>query len=247
MRKKQPETKLEKFKEFYSHNKKRLLALIKLILISFFIFIGVRITKTLVERFYYVQKLNSMVNQMAQILDNVRTLYAIGGYDVDINRMLIKSQTIPANFIKNGKLVNMYGGNIIITKSAPVIDEEGNLYPTFKISYQGLSRDICVAMATITWEGIGSGLIAEATGYVDENGIDTALHDIEQDARDINLQTQRQYFSKEHISTVAKPFDRFIPTPFNKYQAMRGCACIKKHNCSFAMRYYAMRGRMKEQ
>ena len=262
---KEPETNYEKVKEFYHHNRKTLRKLFFVVVFFLSLFTAIHISKTLIERFNYVSRLNSMINQMALILDNVRALYAIDPKRPNIMNVLVHSGTIPPDYIKNGMLINRYGGRIIVENSVPMIDSEGNEYPTFNMSYQGLSRDICIEMATIHWEGIGSGLIAEAIGVVEIYGIDTAIQDLDRDAvttnesadtediygvdtaiRDLdrdaittNKKTSKQYVKHDYISTVAKPHDNFIPTPFEKDQAERGCAC-KKNNCSFAMRYYSI-------
>ena len=244
-RQQDPETNFEKFLEFYDTNKKKLKRIFKLTFWCIVAIVAIRTSVWAVQRYLFNRDLNRTVHQISQLVDNVRTTYAVHTTQKsDIMRLMAKSNTMPDFLVKDGKLINVYGGGIVVASSKPVI--EGHVsFPTFKIAYQGLRKDVCIALSALNWGSLESGLISEAVGSIDANGTDTALRDLEEDGeekvaeitdkkgrkRTITLPPQR-------LSTVAKPEDSFNPTPFNPVVAEKGCSCKEYRSCSFALRYY---------
>lgn len=244
-RRREPETNWEKFLEFYDHNHKKLKHI--------FIFTGVcivllllsRLTMWTAERYIFNRDLNRTVNQISQLVDNVRTTYAVHTQTkTDIMRLMAQSNIMPDFMVSDGKLLNVYGGGISVVSSSPIVSGE-EVFPTFKISYQGLSKEVCMALSSLNWGNAEGGLISEALGYIDENGVDTALRDIEEDVTDELVEVDISEGHKKWVklpkpmlSNVAKPDDMMNPLPFSQEAAEEGCKCDKERSCSFALRYY---------
>ena len=188
-------------------------------------------------------RLNITTSQISQLVENIRQAYAAKGLKLQMEpQYLVQSGVVPPSMVgQNGELRHAFGGKIVIMPSLPTEDTT----PTFKLSYQGLSHKICVALAQMDWGGKEQGLQAVALGVADDDGYDKALADIDRqvaeakpqrvqdvDGRWILVQPKPQY-----LLNVARPNDRFQPTPFLEDDAIAGCACGSKDFCSFALRY----------
>ncbi len=243
----EPKSKIEQAFDFYEKNAKKLNRLFKwtgiiimVLLICHFSFKGY-------ERYVYNIQLKSTVNQIAQLVDNVRTTYAVHTENkTDIMKLMAQSATMPDFLVKDGKLYNVYGGTIAVSSSLPIEDRTTHqMLPTFKIAYQGLKQDVCVALAQMNWGDSRGGLISAAVGYIDNFGTDTALRDIEEETEknEIDVKTstgeiKRIRKATRTLSTIGKPSDTFNPIPFDLSRAQSGCNCGNQRACSFALRYY---------
>lgn len=200
----------------------------------------------------HLNKLNETTLQISQLVDSIRQVYTIH-QDEQIASMdkLIEIGAIPASLIVNEggkrKIVNPYGGNIVIESSDPLVNEQENLAsPTFKMSYQGLPKDACSSLAIMDWGNNLKGLIAVAIGSVNrQTGEDEALRDIdkkketEETIEIKNSQGKKRFIKRpaRQKMNVAKPNDEFMPTPFSEHVAKMGCSCGGSNNCSFALHY----------
>ena len=244
-RRREPETNWEKFLEFYEHNYKKLKRIFIFTSVCIFLLLFSRLVMWTTERYVFNRDLNRTVNQISQLVDNVRTTYAVHTETkTDIMRLMAQSNIMPDFMVDDGKLLNVYGGGISVVSSSPIIFGEES-FPTFKIAYQGLSKEVCMALSYLNWGGIESGLISEALGYIDENGVDTALRDIEEDTTnevvEIDIPGGRKKWVKlpqRVLANVARPEDAMNPLPFSEKAAEEGCKCDKNRSCSFALRYY---------
>ncbi|MBQ7632609.1 MAG: hypothetical protein IJS88_00660 [Alphaproteobacteria bacterium] len=244
-RRQEPETNLEKFLEFYDHNYKKLKRLFIFTFVCIFLLLFSRLAFWAVDRYTFNRDLNRTVNQISQLVDNVRTTYAIyTETQTDIMRLMAQSNTMPDFLVQDGKFINVYGGGIVVASSTPIINNNKS-FPTFKIAYQGLKKEVCEALSLLDWGDEESGLIAEALGSINEQGIDTALRDIEEEPKEeiveITLDNGSKKFVKKPapiLFNVAKPNDAMIPTPFTAAQAADACNCGTQRSCSFALRYY---------
>ena len=194
--------------------------------------------KMSLEKLRYGTLLNATVQQISQVIDNIRMTYTIhnpyGEFSVP---RLVETGFLPPFMMKNNELYNLYGGRIVIMP-APMIENRAKelATPTFKLSYQGLSKQTCIDLALLDWGDKIKGLVAVALG-VAEWGADSALNAV--DGMEYNnmgnggMPRPRQY-----TFNVAKPGDTLYPVPFSKANAKLGCSCqTKKDNCSFALRY----------
>ena len=245
IRNQEPESNLEKIFDFCERNYKKLKRIFLLTFTCVFLLLFFRLTLWAVERYTFNRDLNRTVNQISQLIDNVRTTYAVHTTTkTDIMRLMAASNTMPNFLVKEGKLYNVYGGGIVVSSSAPIVDGDKS-FPTFKIAYQGLKKDVCMALAYLDWGGEQSGLISEALGYIDAEGVDTALRDIEdsQDDRIIEVagkggEVKLVMLPKQMLHNVAKVGDTLNPPPFTEILADSGCDCGNRRACSFALRYY---------
>lgn len=199
---------------------------------------------TILQSFRFYHNLDATSKQISRLVHNVRTIYSMNNFaDIDVHNELIKSGVVPHKILVGKSIKNAYDGDVIISKSQPY--EYGNRFvPTFKFSYQGLSRETCVALATMNWGNEDNGLIAVSVGTVYGNK-DSAFDDIEHffnqsEAKlviDANGRKRLIETKPERINTVARVNDTLIPVPFSEELAQKGCSCGKRKNCSFALRY----------
>ena len=200
----------------------------------------------------HLNKLNETTLQISQLVDSIRQVYTIH-QDEKITSMdrLIEIGAIPASLVVNDRgnrrVINPYGGNIVIEAAAPLINKEENLEsPTFKMSYQGLPKTACSSLAIMDWGNNLKGLIAVAIGSVNlQTGEDRALKDIDKkkETEEVIEITDRQGRKRlikrpsRPRMNVAKPNDEFMATPFSSNIAKMECSCGSANNCSFALHY----------
>ncbi len=105
-------------------------------------------------------KINKTTDQVSMLVANIRTIYSTqGNYSGLNNTTAINFGVVPNDMIKNGSLVNAFGGDVTITSAAA-----RSTAPTepeaFIIEYAGLSQEACVTIATGDWgSGQSSGLL----------------------------------------------------------------------------------------
>ena len=186
------------------------------------------------------------VNQISQLVDNVRQMYAIypGENSFDAKR-LMEVGAIPSKMVQNGQIINNFGGLVIIGPSHSLKNiKEAVESPTFKIGYQGLTKEVCMTLATMDWGDKVKGLLGMSIGSVDYKGNDSAFSDIDKqiekpkpiEYKDKYGRTRYRRPRLRFRTNVARPDDEFLPTPFTLSQAELGCNCLEK-NCSFALHY----------
>ena len=204
---------------------------------------GAKLVQTAYVHVRDQNRLNVTTEQISQLVENIRQAYAAKGIKLEMEpQYLVQSGIVPPSMVdQDGKLRHAFGGEIVIKSSLP--KEDGT--STFKLSYQGLSHKICVALAQMDWGTSAQGLQAVALGVADENGYDKALADIDRqvsDAKPKRVQDAKGRWilvqpKPEYLLNVARPDDIFQPTPFLEDDAIAGCACGSKNYCSFALRY----------
>lgn len=197
----------------------------------------------------FLTKLNYTTQQISNLVENIRTHYMVYDDETEASvQRLIEVDAIPRSIIAADKksLVNPYGGEIVIAPSDKLHNFKDNLESsTFKMSYQGLPKDVCVNLAMMDWGDKVKGLLAVAIGSYDEStGEDLALQDIDKRDTDVKFTSfidekgrARSIRQRRHYSmNVTKPADHFLPTPFSRGNAKSGCKC-EDDNCTFALRY----------
>ncbi len=192
-------------------------------------------------------RMNEMSVQISQLVDNVRQLYARQGEKMDLTPDYLKQfEAIPREMIaKNGKLINPFGGKVVLQPSLPVKGIAPDiLQPTFKVSMQGLPHQVCVKLAQMDWGSGEQGLQAVALGVADD-AYDMALTDVDRQTteaaskpyQDENGRWRLVKERQDYLLNVARPNDVFRPTPFKENDAIAGCACGNENRCSIALRY----------
>ncbi len=197
----------------------------------------------------FLTELNYTTHQISNLIENIRTHSMVFKDEEDLTLdKLIEVNAIPKSIIAddNKSLVNTYGGNILITPSDKLRNIKNNLESdTFKMSYQGLPKEVCIHLAMMDWGDKIKGLLAVAIGNYDKRtGIDIAFDDIDRKPDDIKFTSftddqgkKRSIRQRRHYSmNVTKPDDYFLPTPFSHGNAKSGCKC-EDNSCTFALRY----------
>ncbi|MBR6355889.1 MAG: hypothetical protein IKR92_03435 [Alphaproteobacteria bacterium] len=242
----EPKSKLEEIFDFYEKNAKKLNRLFKWTGIIVFLLLVTHCSLWGYNRYVYNNQLKRTANQISQLIDNVRTTYAVHTEtQTDIMKLMAQSNTMPDFLVRDGRLYNVYGGTIAVSSSLPVEDKKtGKLLPTFKIAYQGLKREVCIDLAKLNWGNEKNGLYAAAVGQINNQGIDTALRDIEENTEGGEVEIEEDGVKKTIIkpsytlATVGKPNNSLNTVPFEELKAASGCSCGTRRACSFALRYY---------
>lgn len=239
---KEPETFLEKTQDFYKYNRKRLFKLLAFIIFCFVSIAGIKGVSTAMYSYKLNKSVNAGVDEISHIIQNVRTLYNMYGSNAEnISDLLIKSGTLPQSSIQNGVIKNFFGGNVIVLSRFKNVDSKAE--SSFLLGYQGLSQEVCVKLAGLNWGDVSKGFIAEAIGYVDENGVDSALFDIDDDGQKViavkgdDGRTRYVEVKRKKMYTVAKLGDSQTIYPIPESTAISGCSCGTARNCSFVLRY----------
>ncbi len=242
---KEPETFWEKFEEFYNYNQKRLSRLFKIVAFCLIFIIGFKVVNLATYNYKLNKDVNAAVTEITSMIRNIRTLYATHGQDVNnISELLVQSGAVPKSSVGDVGIKNILGGKIVIISKIrknkkPTESEKSS----FVLAYQGLPHGVCVKLAGLDWGNSKSGLMAEAIGYVDEDGKDTAISDIEniegQEVAVVGKDGKIRYteIKKRKMYTVAKPDDSLTQYPIPESAAILGCACGKMNVCSLVLRY----------
>ena len=112
-------------------------------------------------------KTNKTIDQISMTVTNIRTLYA---QQDDYTGLLTTNAyamgvTDDAMGTTGSKLVNPFGGFVAIKSAKNGSAGEGNKNRAFEITFFGLPREACVAIATNDWgSGYSSGLLGIGTG-----------------------------------------------------------------------------------
>ena len=193
------------------------------------------------------KKLQSSVVQIAQLTENIRVFYTVHGNEpIPSIQKMVEVGAIPKTLFKDDTITNPFGGPIVIKQAKTLTDKIGKIIsPTFKISYQKLSHESCVSLATLNWGGKEQGLVAVAGGHIASDGTDTALSDIDGDFSTIKTAATTDNDGEKitvsaavhYKNNVAKPGDGFMPTPFSEDAAHVACSCEEYDNCTFALNY----------
>ena len=122
-------------------------------------------------------KTNKTIDQIAMTVTNIRTLYAQQPYyditDADAYKMGVVDDAmvvLDAEGKPTTALTNAFGGSVTIAaaKSGAVGEEgpaDGKLQGAFVVTFGGLPREACVAIATNDWgSNYSSGLLGVAAG-----------------------------------------------------------------------------------
>ena len=115
----------------------------------------------------FKHKLNSTMDQLTMLVTNIRTMYGTqenyGGLDVESAYKLgIVSKS--AMNSANSAMINPFKGNVYLE---PAEAKSGVEDSAFIVTYDGLPKEACIALATSDWgTGSGSGFIS-----VSANGV----------------------------------------------------------------------------
>ena len=121
-------------------------------------------------------KINKTTDQVSMLVANIRTLFSSqGNYEGLTNAQAIKFGVVPNDMYtpKSGsaeitEIHNAFNGDVTIESSPARTAEGDDGTEAFVITYEGLTSEACVTIATGHWgSGQASGLIAIAAGSGD--------------------------------------------------------------------------------
>lgn len=188
---------------------------------------------------------NKVLDQVSMLITNIRTMYAqqqnYGNLDnaLAIDMQLVPDELVVAGLADNaaGKLRNIFGGRIFIGASS--LDGAGDISEVdknaFIVSFYGLTRDACIAMATSDWgAGSSSGLTALHVFSQSRNAT------TEPTSIDAELDAVTRYTpgSITQMSAIAVPGDETVKVPLTVDQARLACYCPNKSLCAVSWKYY---------
>lgn len=218
-----------------------------LLIVFFLLFYAYILYTAASKRLIYMTKLNDVIAQISQVVDNVRQAHILynEGFDIPAHE-LNKKDFIPKVLIEHNHLRNIYGGEILIGSSEPISNKmQTKTSPTFKLSFQGLSKEACIDLAQMNWGDRNKGLLAVAIGSVNKKGEDAAFHDVDaprqsSEIREYMGEDGRVHRTMEYLPekrNLVKPGDPYMSPPFRRSDAELGCDCSMSNTCSLALRY----------
>ena len=184
-------------------------------------------------------KINKSIDQISQIVNNIRTLYAGHTTYAGLNnKTAIKMGVIPDELgtdYTSGILTNTYNGNVYVGAVEYKTIIPGN--KAFMVVYRGLPYDVCIALATHDWGGnettgligihamaVSSYLTATVDGITSQP--DSFKHNICRGSRYVN-------------NVVACSGGDVLGLPMSVVAASDGCRnCRKNNSCTVAWKYF---------
>ena len=182
-------------------------------------------------------KINKTTDQVSMLVANIRTLFSSqGNYDGLDNGAAVRFGVVPEDMYEAGSsggasMHNAFNGDVFIASA----DARGaNDNEAFIVSYNGLTSEACVTIATGDWgSGQGSGLIAIAAAG--ENG--TAAETGGAGALLASIYTTTTAGSADESKAVSIPGSTNHPTPMSVTNAVAACDGDGSTN-SVAWKYY---------
>ena len=172
-------------------------------------------------------KINKTIDQVSHLVTNIRTLYA-QQKSLDIyESTAINIGAIPDSLTTTSSydITNAFGGRVIIRVDYGSHTGNYDDYSAYVVSFHGLPKEACVALATTDWGsknstgltaiGIGGGDLSGPTGSYAGNC---------------------EGFSLLHA--IACPGDSNKPTPMSVATAASACSiCDANNDCSVGWRF----------
>ena len=182
-------------------------------------------------------KINKTTDQISMLVANIRTLFSSqGNYDGLTNQQAKKFGVVPNDMytkVSSDDITNAFGGDVTIAEAGGRIagDKEA-----FLITYDGLSSEACVTLATGDWgSGQASGLIAIAAGgksdgaTAGEDGVEGVTLGTEQNGTPCD--------GTDECTAVAVPGGSQEKTPMSVTSAVNACSCTSTV-CEVTWKYY---------
>ena len=158
-------------------------------------------------------KINKTTDQVSMLVANIRTIFSSqGDYEGLSNLTAKKFGVVPNDMYKtttSSTITNAFNGSVKIAAAGGRGSGDNE---AFTITYNGLTQEACVTIATGDWgSGQASGLIAMGAGITDDlENLSSLLIDDGTPAANDGLVT-------------AKPGDSDSPTPISVSNAVKAC------------------------
>lgn len=163
----------------------------------------------------FKHKLNTTMDQLTMLVTNIRTMYGTQeNYDgLDVEKAyglgIIAASSYDAT---NKKMINPFKGYVGL---GPVEAKENIAKSGFAVSYAGLPKEACIALATADW-GTGAG-----SGYIGV-GIDPAADDDEEEEPEV--EEEGQTHTKQTVTLIGEKTDNYSEgMPMKVSDAIDGC------------------------
>lgn len=163
-------------------------------------------------------KINKTIDEVATIVNNIRTLYANQKYIDDLsywkNLQIVKDFIFPAETWVGGiesPFNHALGGAIDVTTYPD--------YNTFFISLDGLSKEACTTLAAYDWGVNSSGFAAIVVMEKMASDPGAEILDCQDE------ETTADYFSNEKGAVTSCRRVHNLPLPLPPDLAAKGCAC----------------------
>ena len=187
-------------------------------------------------------KTNKTIDQISMTVTNIRTLYA---QQDDYTGLLTTNAyamgvTDDAMGTTGSKLVNPFGGFVAIKSAKNGSAGEGNKNRAFEITFFGLPREACVAIATNDWgSGYSSGLLGLKTGVDDSaaaNSDPKTVHCL------LTGGTSSKKTGETDATTDVEGSEACavgnVSAALSVAKATSGCACSTANTCFVSFKYY---------
>ena len=187
-------------------------------------------------------KTNKTIDQISMTVTNIRTLYA---QQDDYTGLLTTNAyamgvTDDAMGTTGSKLVNPFGGFVAIKSAKNGSAGEGNKNRAFEITFFGLPREACVAIATNDWgSGYSSGLLGLKTGVNDsaaKNSDPETVHCL------LTGGTSSKKDGATNATTDVEASEACavgnVSAALSVAKATSGCACDTANTCFVSFKYY---------
>ena len=123
-------------------------------------------------------RINKTLDQISMLVMNIRSLFASSlDYTGLDNTLAVTMGIIPGEMqgASSGSIINAFQGNVTIEAG-----DQGGTNRSFKITYEGLSQEACISIATADWGSqSGSGLysmkVGSGTYLADQNQLPISI------------------------------------------------------------------------
>ena len=194
-------------------------------------------------------KTNKVADNVSMIVANVKTLYAqqknYGTGDKALTTAkAISLGVIPDELIKTEGEVgsqtkvlrNAYNGTVFVGATKSVDGDDAADLRAFYLTFNGLSKEACVALATNDWgSGFSSGLIAMQVNKV-STGTDT-----DEKVKTLTSAAAMKMGcagSNTNNTYIVCPGGGTAAVPMKVAEAAKACACNSGNTCSITWKYY---------
>ena len=180
-------------------------------------------------------KTNKTIDQIAMTVTNIRTLYAQQPYYDGLETGNAYKMGVTDDAMGTGStLTNPFGGDVFIGTAHRGAAGEGistSDYRSFLVTFAGLPREACVAIATNDWgSGYSSGLLGIATGKEYPSAAQNVACDVNGAATLAGTAGDKVVKSACAIGNTA--------AALSVDDAATGCDCGSNNTCFVTFKYY---------
>ncbi|MCI7420536.1 MAG: hypothetical protein MSS98_02555 [Alphaproteobacteria bacterium] len=169
-------------------------------------------------------KTNKVADNVSMLVANIKTLYAQQKDYTDLdNANAVSMGVVPDELGTTADLTNAFNGTVVISQASSTT---GGDKKAFTLTFNGLSREACITLATNDWgSGYSSGLI-----YI--KAAATTIETAEDTTADTGL------IGCKGDAATACPGGSVSAVPMPVGTAATACGCKDGNKCSIQWKYY---------